>query len=320
MTTTDIDSDVLLAAAVELAQHHWKIIPTWGKVPAIPRAHSPMVTSFNGPCVEFMSREPNPQRNCKGECGRLGHGLYDATDNVETVIRWWSGPYAGANIAARIPESMLGIDVDSLLLWAVIQDEYGPFPDCLKTISGRSDGGIHLYVRRPSGRLKTLLVPGIEIKTDGLLTQPPSIHPDTGKQYTRIDGPVPAPPEWFVDLVTDRTPPRLQRRRSSSSGSSPADRYCASVSWADVLEPYDWVCLDCDPDGEGAHWLHPDATSACSATIRNDCLFVYSTNTPFEVTEAGNPKGYTKFRAYAVLSHGGDLSAAARSITKGAAR
>jgi hypothetical protein len=43
-------------------------------------------------------------------------------------------------------------------------------------------------------------------------------------------------------------------------------------------------------------------------------LFVYSPNTPFTVTTPGDPHGYTRFRAYAVLEHGGDLSAAARAL------
>ena len=51
-----------------------------------------------------------------------------------------------------------------------------------------------------------------------------------------------------------------------------------------------------------------------SATVRHGCLFVYSTNTPLDITEAGDAHGYTRFRAYAVLDHGGDLSAAARAL------
>jgi hypothetical protein len=73
-------------------------------------------------------------------------------------------------------------------------------------------------------------------------------------------------------------------------------------------------CLDADPDGDGARWVHPTATAKWSATIRHGLLFAYSTNTPFAVTEAGNAKGYTKFRAHAVLNHDGDLSAAARAL------
>ena len=48
-----------------------------------------------------------------------------------------------------------------------------------------------------------------------------------------------------------------------------------------------------------------------SATIKHDCLFVYSPNTPFEQTSARDPHGYTVFRAWAVLEHGNDLRAAA---------
>ena len=79
---------------------------------------------------------PNPLRDCKGGCGRLGHGLYGATDDVETVIRWWSGPYRGANIGGRIPESMVIIDIDPRhdghRSWAALEKRYGPFPECMK--------------------------------------------------------------------------------------------------------------------------------------------------------------------------------------------
>jgi hypothetical protein len=98
-------------------------------------------------------------------------------------------------------------------------------------------------------------------------------------------------------------------------GRSIADDYGNNTSWAEILGPHGWQCLDADPDADAARWLHPAATSACSATIRNGCLFVYSTNTPFETTEPGNAKGYTKFRAYAVLNYRGDLSAAAKSLS-----
>jgi Bifunctional DNA primase/polymerase, N-terminal len=320
------DAAALLADAVELAEHHWKVFPLRGKVPAIRKAHPPTLYLY-GPCVEMLVSYPNPQRDCKGECGQLGHGLYDGTDDVETVTYWWSGPYEGCNIGCRIPGPVLVIDVDprkcGLEVWAALLRKYGLFPDCQKTISGRGDGGFHLYVRRPAGKLSTArLGPGIDFKTStGYAVMPRSIHPDTGRPYMRVDGPIPAPPDWFIELVT--IVPSAPRRKQSIafSGISSADAYDTSVSWEDVLEPHGWVCLDCDPDGEGAHWLHPDATSTCSATIRivgdRPCLYVYSTNTPFQVTEAGDPHGYTKFRAYAVLNHGGDMSSAGRAIRKG---
>ena len=122
----------MLADAVELAQHHWKVFPLCGKVPAIPWAHSRTLYSAI-PCADNVVTYPNPLRDCKGGCGRLGHGLYDATDDVETVIRWWSGPYAGTNIGGRIPESMLMIDIDPRhggdLRWASLIARHGSFPE-----------------------------------------------------------------------------------------------------------------------------------------------------------------------------------------------
>jgi hypothetical protein len=319
--------EMLLDDATDLAKHHWPVFPLNGKIPAIRRAHSPRIAYINGPRVEMMSYGPNPLRDCKGECGRLGHGLYDATDDVATVMDWWSGPYAGCNIGCRPPDPVLVIDVDprnsGLEFWESLLREYGPFPESQKTISGRGDGGFHLYVRRPAGKISTAaLGPGIDFKTStGYVVMPRSVHPDTGKPYARVDGPIPAPPDWFVKLVNVVPSPPHRKKSMSLLGISSADAYDEAMSWADVLEPHDWTCLDCDPDEEGARWLHPDATSACSATIRivgdRACLYVYSTNTPFEVTEAGDPHGYTKFRAYAVLNHNGDMSAAARAIRRG---
>jgi hypothetical protein len=322
----------LLRAAVELVQHHWEIFPLRGKVPAIPRAHARLLFVPTCACREGLIEMPNPQRDCKGGCGRHGHGPYDATDDVAIVTECWSGPYQGCNIGARIPESMLMIDIDPRRggeqSWADLTAQYGRFPDCATTYSGRGDGGRHLYVRRPPGGLTAqCLGSGIDLKTStGYAVMAPSIHPDSGMPYTLLDGPVPTPPAWFVELVTEnrllhngsgRRSPHTRPPSRHRSFPSLADRYASSVSWADVLEPHGWECLDYSPDEDGSRWLHPAATSSCSATIRYGCLFVYSTNTPFEVTEAGNRKGYTKIRAHAVLNHHGDLRAAARALRTG---
>jgi hypothetical protein len=66
--------------------------------------------------------------------------------------------------------------------------------------------------------------------------------------------------------------------------------------------------------GRQAAGGHPGATNPKSATIRHGLLFVYSHTTPFQATEAGAPHGYNRFRAYAVLDHGGNLRAAARAL------
>jgi hypothetical protein len=299
----------LRAHAVEYAVRHYKVFPLRGKAPAV--------------------RNPHPEgswerKHCKGECGWLGHGVYDATDDVETVIGWWSDRFRGYNIGCRIPAGMLLIDVDPRHgghdAWAALERKYGPFPDCMMQFSGRGDGGCHRFVRRPAGDLDAKrLGRGIDFKTStGYAVMAPSIHPDSGKPYVRVDGPIPDPPEWFTSLVTV-PPPQLNLHRGSTfrhgTRSSPAERYNAATSWADVLMPHGWILRDGgDPDGDGAIWLHPNHTSKCSATISNDSLYVYSTSTPFDVTESGRPKGYSKFHAYAVLNHRGDLKAAARAL------
>lgn len=289
--------------AIEYAVNGWAVFPLRGKAPAYKQIHP------EGP----------ERQNCKGQCGRIGHGLYDATTDCERVSELWSGRYGDCNIGARVPESMFVLDVDDLDGLAELESSYGALPETLTTISGRAAGGRHLYFRRPQGKISHRRLPkGVEIKTStGYVVVAPSIHPDTGRRYERIDAAVAAPPSWLVALLRPAAPIGVCHPKplyGLLGGRSVADEFAVQASWATILGVHGWHCLDADPDADGARWLHPAATSKCSATIRNGCLFVYSPNTAFDPTEAGNPRGYTKFRAYAVLDHGGDMRAAARAL------
>jgi Bifunctional DNA primase/polymerase, N-terminal len=297
LSASVVDATDIGTHAIECAVRNWAVFPLRGKVPAIPKTAG-------------------------------GRGVLDATSDVETVADWWGGRYAGCNIGARVPATMFVLDVDGpdrrphpgkgLQALAQLEDLNGPLPPTFTQITG--SGGLHLFFRRPPGKLsKSRLPTGLEYKDHGgYVVLAPSRHPDTGEHYVRCDYPVAAPPAWLVDLIVERprvvTPPPRKPSFFGFTGPSIVDTYCASVSWVDILEPHGWRCIGADPDGDGARWLHPTATSSCSATIRNGCLFVYSPNTPFDVTEASNPKGYNRFRAYAVLNHGGDMPAAARAL------
>jgi hypothetical protein len=304
-------AELLRAEAVEYARRHWAVFPlaVGNKIPRIPSPHPP------------RTRE---RAVCKGECGQLGHGVNDATDAAEAVFDLWTR-YPASNIGARIPDGALLIDIDPRhggdVTWRALLDKHGSWPDCLIQFSGRGDGGAHLFVRRPPGKLSPhRLGPGIDLKTmGGYAVMAPSIHPDSGKPYVRFDGPIPAPPEWFVDLVTVKPKPPRPVSLRHRCGSSLVDMFTAATTWEQILSSHGWDCLDPDGDEDGARWRHPDATAPHSATICYGQLFVYSTNTLFEATEPGNPHGYTKFRAFGVLNHDGDLRAAARAIRKGAA-
>lgn len=286
-----------------------------------------------GPLCE---RDPDNPHIVKGPFGKTPHprltprGVLDFTNVAGMAAVWW-GSGTPWNIGIRPPASMFVLDIDprsgglnTLRKWAnTFADPLTPLAaPTLTTISGRWDGGRHLYFQHPGGKLsaKRLKGTGVDLKTHaGYVVAAPSIHPDTGRPYIRIDHPVAVPPRWLVDLLRPPAPPRSSRPRSAFapgfwSPPSIADQYSSSTSWAQILEPHDWRCLDADPDADGARWLHPNATSACSATVKHTCLFVYSTSTEFDVTEAGDPNGYTKFAAYALLNHGGDMSAAARAL------
>lgn len=307
------ESNDLGVHAIYYAIRGWQVFPLRGKVPAIPTAH-PAGDPLRGAC--------------KGECGRHGHGVLDATTDLDVVTSWWSGPYTGANIGLRLPKNVMVLDSDprngaddSL---AVLQGYHGELPETMTAASGRGDGGLHRYFRRPDGKLTSKhLGPGLDLKTSsGYVVAPPSIHPDTGQPYTWTSKTAVAePPSWLVDLIRPAPEPlRVADRNDTKDrillvgGSSLADDFTAATTWEEILTPHGWRCLDGDGGRDGARWLHPAATSDCSATVRHGCLFVYSPNTPFDVTEPSSPRGYTRFRAWAVLNYGGNLSAAARSF------
>jgi hypothetical protein len=292
LSASVVDANDIGAFAIEYGVNNWGIFPLNGKVPAIAG----------------------------------GRGVLDATTNTAKIAGWWGGRYAGCNIGGRVPESMFVLDIDprnsGLESLAALEDKHGTLPETLTTVSGRGDGGRHLFYRRPPGKLSSKrLGPGIDIKTStGYTVLAPSRHPDSGKPYTRIDAPVAAPPAWLIELLLPErhvTVHPTQRRSfwTARPGTSIADRFSASTSWSEILSPHGWRCIDADPDADGARWLHPTHTSACSATVRTNCLFVWSTSTVFEPSEPGNPKGYTRFRAHALLNHRGDMKAAARAIT-----
>jgi hypothetical protein len=271
---------------------------------------------------------PHPEgsderKNCHGECGLEGHGLYDATTNPDTIRRWWA-KYPNANIAARLPEGVIALDADGpdrkphpgtgMEGLAELREIHGPdfLTETYRQITG--SGGMHILYRRPPGKLtKKKLAPyGLDFKDHGgYIVMAPSIHPDSGRAYQAFPAPIAAMPAWLIRMMivpTTTKPIKLPYRVSGAAfraigGPSIADAFCESTTWAEVLMPHGWTAVGNDTEGDGAKWLHPTATSSCSATIRNGCLFVYSSNTPFVTTSAGAPEGYKKFKAAAVLAH-----------------
>jgi hypothetical protein len=225
-----------------------------------------------------------------------------------------------------VPASLLVLDVDprhdGLGRLADLEREHGPLPPTRVSVSGRGDGGQHLWFLHPGGRLSAArLGPGVDLKTHaGYVLLPPSRHPTTGQPYRWAEPtlePTALPAGWLRLLSPTPQPVPVARRPSLPAPARArrvAEAFNQATSWTQVLSPHGWTSPDPDPDADGARWRHPGATNPKSATIRHGLLFVYSAATPFQPTEPGAPRGYSRFRAYAVLEHRGDLRAAARAL------
>lgn len=166
--------------ALDLAEHGWPVLPLKGKVPI------------------------------------TAHGVDDATTDPATV-RWWWSRWPTANIGARVPDSLLVLDVDPRNrgdLGALA----GVLPQTLTVVSGRNDGGMHFYFRRPFGPITSGKLPrGFDLKLKGYCVVPPSLHPATGQPYRWLmHEPVPLPVWLREQLRPDPPKPRPVVRGSGS--------------------------------------------------------------------------------------------------------
>jgi hypothetical protein len=123
-------------AAHQYADAGWPVFQArpGGKEPLIPSAHP--------------GRDPQAGR-CRGECGREGHGLYDAVTDHRQIERWWSRePEANVAIACGAPGPDV-VDVDQkadgngFAAWNRLQRAgLVADPQAIVTTPGR---GIHAY-------------------------------------------------------------------------------------------------------------------------------------------------------------------------------
>ena len=116
---------------------------------------------------------------CKG-------GFYRASSHPEQICSWWD-ELPDANIGLWPgPSGLLVIDVDGPDAEAEAERLNLPALAMRISISGRADGGRHLYFPRPAQpvRNKNLAGSFLTIRCDGgYVVIPPSVHPDTGREY-----------------------------------------------------------------------------------------------------------------------------------------
>ncbi|MDG4864457.1 bifunctional DNA primase/polymerase, partial [Streptomyces sp. T-3] len=165
MATSDRHASTLaLAHALSAAERGLAVIPlSRNKLPALRSPH-------------HDDPEPNP---CHGECGRMGHGVYDATtDPLRIRALFAATPWAtGYGIACGLPpHHLIGIDLDtksgadsSATLRELALRHLFTIPDTVVVLT--PSGGRHVWLSGPPDVVVpnsvSRLAPGIDIRGAG---------------------------------------------------------------------------------------------------------------------------------------------------------
>ncbi|MET7450383.1 bifunctional DNA primase/polymerase [Streptomyces sp. NPDC005574] len=217
MATTDRQATTLaLAHALSAAERGLAVIPlSRTKLPALRSPHRD-------------TPDPAP---CHGECGRMGHGVYDAsTDPARIRSLFAAAPWAtGYGIACGLPPyHLIGVDLDtksgtdsSAALRELALRHLFTIPATVIVLT--PSGGRHLWLSGPpdtavpnsAGRL----APGIDIRGAGGYLVGPGSRTDHGS-YTTAPGsahlaPAPCPPALLRLLLP---PPRTHHAGAMAPG------------------------------------------------------------------------------------------------------
>lgn len=162
------------------------------------------------PLLGLAHRKDDPaRRTCRGECGREGHGLYDATTDLGKIAEWLAR-YPGCNWGVRPPVGAVVLDVDPRnggdAALAKLENDRGALPPTLAARTG--SGGRHIWLSY-NGPTRGKLATGIDVKSHtGYLVAPPSLHA-CGGTYEWIDmRPAAYAPGWVKRILN---PPVIRR-------------------------------------------------------------------------------------------------------------
>lgn len=185
--------DALARAARWYAAHGIAVFPLrpGAKMPLAPKAHPD---------------DPTLQRECKRTCGRDGHGLYDATTDLDRVARWWTDtPQANIGLPTGINFDVVDIDGPTGMRTYIEQIRHGQCPrrddgitpaccdngntchgsdQLLNDLTGGvlgtartagENGGLHFYMRPTGDPNGTSILPGVDYRgVGGFVVAPPS--------------------------------------------------------------------------------------------------------------------------------------------------
>jgi hypothetical protein len=139
------------AAAIDYAARGWPVLAChWTHQGACSCGWS----GCPGPGKHPLFRAAHPKGSaeratCRGECGRLGHGVHDATTDPDSITAWWTrAPLANVGIATGAPGPDV-VDFDTkkdapgATSYATLRDA-GMLVGA-STLVGTPSGGWHLY-------------------------------------------------------------------------------------------------------------------------------------------------------------------------------
>jgi hypothetical protein len=141
------------------------------------------------------------------------NGYKDSTTNAEQIRAWWTA-HPRANIALDLGAARkLLFDVDYDAPGAVVHERedvvrlFGAIPDTGEVVTG--SGQRHIYFGNFSQEVPAEIAKGVHLKCAGShAVLPPSVHPDTGKEYA-WDGlrgseallDCADPPAWLLEAI-----------------------------------------------------------------------------------------------------------------------
>lgn len=119
--------------------------------------------------------------------------------------------------------------------------------------------------------------------------------------------------ECEPQLPVERAPRPI---RPADADERPGDRFNRENSQGDVVrlfERHGWKSGR--GSGGNVDITHPTATTDTSGNVSPEGVtHIFSTNTPFEASSSGDGKPHSPFDVYSMLEHGGDHSAAAKTL------
>ncbi|MFJ8191106.1 bifunctional DNA primase/polymerase [Streptomyces sp. NPDC096094] len=192
------------------------------------------------PAIRSPHREDPPGTpKCRGECGRPGHGVYDATDDEQRLAELFAAaPHAtGYGIGCGLGEQPLfGVDldrkngVDGVVALRALADEHGfAVPETI--VIATPSGGLHLWYTGPAGasvqNSASKLGPGIDVRGyGGYLVGPGSWTPKGVYRVAEMH-PIAQAPLALVDLMT---PTPVQRPAAAARRPAPGRQRSAVLT------------------------------------------------------------------------------------------